>query len=300
MTAVALHTRQPVAAVSHELDMFNDEGQFLLAQRWANALASSALVPAHLRGKPADCLIGLMMAKQLGDNPLTVLQSIYVVSGKAGWSATYMIGRANASGVFKGRITWETTGEKMSMAVKAKAILADTGEAVSATATMQMATAEGWTKNAKYQTMPEHMLRWRSATMLIRLYCPEVMLGMNTADEIEVDPQPAIAPPRTVAAALDAFAPGPDEIAATAADEPEAIDEPAPAVEEISQEPPPFDWAGYVDATKADFGKHKTRAALTKDWDDIKERLVNEDAPEEVRVILTEAYTNRLRDLPAK
>lgn len=299
MTAVALNTRQPITAVAaHGGDMLTDTSQFELAQRWANAFANSQLVPPHLRGKPADCLIAIMMAKELGDNPLMVMQNIYVVSGKAGWSATYMIGRANASGVFKGRITWETTGEKMSLAVKAKAVLADTLETVSATATMQMAVAEGWAKNSKYSTMPEHMLRWRAATMLIRLYCPEVMLGMNTADELEV-PQPQIAPPQTVMASLSAFA---DEAveAAPAASEPDAMDEPAPPVEELSQDAPPFDWSRYVEMTIADFAKHRTRAALTKDWEDIKERLINEDAPEEVRVILTEAYTHRLRDLPAK
>jgi len=91
-----------------------------------------------------------------------------------------------------------------------------------------------------------------------------------------------------------------DALNALAAEPADATDEPAPAVEEISQEPPPFDWARYVEMTVADFGKHRTRAALTKDWDDIKERLMNEDAPEEVRATLTEAYLNRTRELPAK
>ena len=231
MTAVALNTRQPIAtAPAHGGDMLNDTAQFELAQRWANAFATSQLVPAHLRGKPADCLIGLMMAKELGDNPLMVLQNIYIVSGKAGWSANYMIARANRSGVFKGRITWETTGAGKDMTVKAKAALADTGETVSATVSMQMAMAEGWTKNQKYQTMPEHMLRFRSATMLVRLYCPEVMLGMATADELETDEPQQIAPPRTVAAALDAFAEEPHEAEAVVSDIPEAVDEPAPPV----------------------------------------------------------------------
>ena len=81
--------------------------------------------------------------------------------------------------------------------------------------------------------------------------------------------------------------------------EAEAIDALPPADEEISQDTP-FDWSRYVEMTVADFGKHKTRAALTKDWDDIKERLMNEDAPEDVRASLTEAYLNRTRELPAK
>ena len=50
-----------------------------------------------------------------------------------------------------------------------------------------MAKKEGWTKNAKYQSIPEQMLRYRSAAFLIRLYCPEVMIGVPTAIEIELE-----------------------------------------------------------------------------------------------------------------
>jgi len=50
---------------------------------------------------------------------------------------------------------------------------------------MKMAKAEGWSKNKKYQTMPELMLQYRAATFLVRLYCPEVLSGMPTSDEVE-------------------------------------------------------------------------------------------------------------------
>ena len=33
--------------------------------------------------------------------------------------------------------------------------------------------------------MPEQMLRYRSATWLIRLHCPEVLLGMQASEEIQ-------------------------------------------------------------------------------------------------------------------
>jgi hypothetical protein len=77
---------------------------------------------------------------------------------------------------------------------------------VEATATMEMAEADGWTKNPKYRSMPEHMLRWRAAAMLVRLYVPEVLLGFYTTEEVEtfttatpvesvrVDPPPAREP----------------------------------------------------------------------------------------------------------
>jgi hypothetical protein len=50
---------------------------------------------------------------------------------------------------------------------------------------MDTARKEGWTKNPKYKTMPEQMLRYRSATWLIRLHCPEVLLGMQASEEIQ-------------------------------------------------------------------------------------------------------------------
>ena len=64
-----------------------------------------------------------------------------------------------------------------------------TGEVVKVSVSMETAKKEGWTRNTKYQTMPEQMLRYRSATWLIRLHCPEVLLGMQASDEIsDVEP----------------------------------------------------------------------------------------------------------------
>lgn len=166
-------------------DIYSDGAALNHAWRVAQAFAAAQLVPKHLQGKPSDCLIALALARQLGESPLVVMQSIYIVSGKAGWSASYMIARANRSGVFKGRINWRVEGKGKDLAVTATACLAETGEEITFTCSMQMAEAEGWTSNKKYQSMPELMLRYRSATMLIRLYAPEVMLGYHTVEELE-------------------------------------------------------------------------------------------------------------------
>ncbi len=192
------------------VDVFADPASFEHAQRVAKVFSQSSLVPQHLRGNVADCLIAYQIAKRLNEEPLTVFQNIYVVSGRPGWKTEYVIARANKAGVFKGRITWETSGSSDGMSVTAKAVLADTGEEVRITCDMRMAKAEGWTKNAKYSSMPEHMLRWRSAAMLIRLYAPEVMLGMPVLEEIETEEQHMrdVTPrgTKTAAQALDDFA----------------------------------------------------------------------------------------------
>ena len=161
---------------------------FAHGQRVAKMFSESALIPPHLRGKIADVTIALLLAKRMGEDPLVVMQSIYIVSGKAGWSAQYMIARANRSGIFRGRINWRVTGTGPTLNVVAFATLADTGDVVEIGCSMAMANAEGWTSNKKYQSMPELMLRYRSATMLVRLYAGDVMLGYSTVEELETLP----------------------------------------------------------------------------------------------------------------
>ena len=174
--------------MSSTLELISNREAFAHIWNVAKVYASSQLIPPHLRGKVEDVFLALTMAEQLGENPVVVMQSIYIVSGRAGWSAQYMIARANRSGIFRGRINWRVTGTGKDLSVTAYATLADTGEEVSIAASMAMATAEGWTKNTKYNSMPEVMLRYRSATLLIRMYAPDVMLGYSTVEEIETLP----------------------------------------------------------------------------------------------------------------
>jgi hypothetical protein len=198
-------------------DIYNDAAALDHSWRVAKLFASSQLVPKHLQEKPADCLIALALAHQLHESPLVVMQNIFIVSGKAGWSAQYMIGRANRAGVFKGRINWrierrpkdltfqrrektgwdnnakkptykETPATMPDLTVTAFATLADTGEVIEFSVTSQMAIAEGWADNVKYSSLAELMLRYRSAAFLIRLYAPDVMLGYQTVEEIETIP----------------------------------------------------------------------------------------------------------------
>lgn len=176
--------------------MFTSPERFEFGQRVAQVFATSDIVPAHMKGKISNCLIAMHMAERLNEDPLTTIQNIMIVNGRPGFMTNYMIARANKSGVFKGRITWASAGKGDDLVVTASAALADTGEIVSAETSMAMAKAEGWTKNSKYQSMPEHMLRFRSAAMLIRLFCPEVMLGMQTAEELEAPSVEVVDMPR--------------------------------------------------------------------------------------------------------
>jgi hypothetical protein len=52
---------------------------------------------------------------------------------------------------------------------------------------MEMADKEGWTKKpgSKWLSMPNQMLRYRAAAFWQRAYCPEISMGLMTAEEAE-------------------------------------------------------------------------------------------------------------------
>lgn len=158
----------------------------LLLQR-ANTMAriylDSGMLPDGL--KIPGVLVGLDIAARTGRDPLSVLQSIYFVKGKAGWSSSYLIALAKEAGY---PLRWRVVDGPDGLEVTCFTDAIE-GDSAYATVSMKMAEDEGWTSNPKYQTMPELMLRYRSATMFVRLYLPEIILGLggptHTVDELE-------------------------------------------------------------------------------------------------------------------
>ena len=68
----------------------------------------------------------------------------------------------------------------------AYAMDAETGNELAYDLKWSMVEAEGWDKkNPKWKTMPELMMRYRSAAIFSRLFFPDVIMGMYTADELE-------------------------------------------------------------------------------------------------------------------
>jgi hypothetical protein len=167
------------------MDMLWSPQGFEHIQRVAKMFSQSDLIPSHLRGNIASVAIALDMARKTGEHPLMVMQNMYTAHGRPGWNAQYMIGRVNRSGIIKGRINYKTEGHGDTLKVTAYARLAENDDLIQAEASMEMARSEGWAKNPKYKSMPQHMLEYRAATFLIRKFMPEVMLGMSTEDEIE-------------------------------------------------------------------------------------------------------------------
>lgn len=164
-----------------------------------------------------NCVLALNMSHRLGADPLMVMQNLYIVDGRPAWSSQFIIAAINACGKFSPlRFAIEELGEKevewvttkwvanpnggkdipkeaqhkakiINRQCRAWAIEKSTGERLDGpVVSMDMAVAEGWfgKPGSKWQTMPEVMLRYRAASFFGKLYAPELLMGISTAEEI--------------------------------------------------------------------------------------------------------------------
>jgi hypothetical protein len=163
-----------------------EEKQFELMQRKAKIYSESSLVPDAYKKSIGNVLIATNMAERMGADILMVMQNLYIVHGRPGWSAQFLIACFNSCGRFTA-IKYAFGGEGDDYGCIAYATELSSGERIEGVrVTIGMAKAEGWsTKNgSKWKTMPDLMLRYRSATFLIRCTAPEIGLGLQTAEEI--------------------------------------------------------------------------------------------------------------------
>jgi hypothetical protein len=79
---------------------------------FANLMADSTItVPAHLTGKPADCMAVIMQAMQWGMNPYAVAQKTYLVGGALGYEAQLVNAVITSSNAVQGRFHYEYGGD---------------------------------------------------------------------------------------------------------------------------------------------------------------------------------------------
>ena len=174
-----------------ESSIYQSTESFEFAQRQAKSLCESDLVPTGYKGQKglSNCLVALEMSKRMNLSPLTVMQNLNIIHGRPSWSAAFVSSQILGCNRFK-NFDYIVTCKDESLSVQCQAIRLEDNKLVKGTAvTMKMARQEGWTKNSKYQSMPELMLRNRAATFFGRQYIPDLLLGVQTSEEI-VDIQP--------------------------------------------------------------------------------------------------------------
>ena len=152
--------------------------------KYSEILAGSTIIPAHYRGQTSDVFVAVQTAYRMNLDPMMVMQGTYILKGKLGMYTSFAISLANSSGILQGGIRYKIEGSGDDLKVTAFSNLKANGAEISYTISMSEAKSEGWTINAKYKSLPELMLRYRAATLLIRTHIPEVLNGMHTVEEL--------------------------------------------------------------------------------------------------------------------
>jgi hypothetical protein len=163
------------------------------AQRIAKALASSTLIPPQFQGQQgfANCLVALEIANRMRMSPFQVMQNLHIIHGRPSWSSQFIIGLINGCGRFS-PLRYDVTGQGDTLACTCVATeLASGNDLRGPTVTMAMAKKEGWaTKSgSKWLTLPDLMIRYRAAAFWGRLYIPELLVGIQSQEEV-VDIEP--------------------------------------------------------------------------------------------------------------
>ena len=187
-----------------ESSIYKNTDSFEFAQRQAKSLCESNLVPISYRGQKGlpNCLVALEMSKRMNLSPLTVMQNLNIIHGTPTWSAQFITSQILGCGRFE-NFDYLIKGEGETLEVQCITKRIADQKLIEGTAvSMRMARLEGWTKNPKYTSMPELMLRNRAATFFGRQYIPDLLLGVQTSEEV-VDIQPLDVTPETVKETLD-------------------------------------------------------------------------------------------------
>ncbi|WP_318385849.1 RecT family recombinase [Enterobacter sp.] len=175
---------------------------------FAELMAKSAVtVPKHLAGKPSDCMAIVMQAMQWGMNPYAVAQKTHLVNGVLGYEAQLVNAVISSSSAIVGRFHYEYGGDWEKIAGK-KDARDEAGLFIRVGAVLRGETDITWgeniyladitTRNSPlWKTAPKQQIAYLAVKYWARLYCPEVILGVYSPDEVEprtekeINPAPA-------------------------------------------------------------------------------------------------------------
>mgnify|MGYP003445197861 FL=1 len=155
----------------------------------SETLAKSTIVPAVYQRRPENCFVALDMASRMGLSPMVVMQNLYVIQGKPSWSGSAMASLIRSSNQFT-NVELNFVGQEGSDSWGAyvTATRVSNGKLLKgSTVTIAMAKKEGWYQKggSKWQTIPELMLSYRAYAFFGRVYAPELLMGLQSAEEVE-------------------------------------------------------------------------------------------------------------------
>jgi hypothetical protein len=152
-------------------------------------MAKSTIIPLTFQNRAENCFIALDMASRMGISPMLLMQNLFIIQGKPSLSGQFISALLRSSPSWRDvTLHYVGTPNQDTWGAYVSAIRNSTGELVKgATVTLSIAKKEGWFQKSgsKWQTMPEVMLAYRAYTWFGRVYAPELLMGLQSSDELE-------------------------------------------------------------------------------------------------------------------
>jgi hypothetical protein len=143
----------------------------------ARAFADSKMVPEHFRKSIGDCYIAIGLAHRYGMDPWTLMQEMYIISGKPMMSGKLSAAILNNSLAEPLRPEYAGEGDERTITLTGR----PEGEAQPLSVTLKVKDAK--TENAQWKKAPDQMLMYSAARMWGRRYTPDILLGIVFDDE---------------------------------------------------------------------------------------------------------------------
>src|SRR5881628_1540288 len=93
------------------------------AARLAKIMSDMSLVPRHLQGKPADCMLVIEAAMRWRMSPFAVAQATSVVQGRLNYEGKLVAAALHTSGVLSSRLRYDYEGDNGTRAVRVSAVV---------------------------------------------------------------------------------------------------------------------------------------------------------------------------------
>lgn len=155
---------------------------------FSERMSEAKLLPAHLRGSPADCLRVVLQAARWEMDPFSVADKTSLISGKLMYEGQLVSAVVNARGNLSSRLNYDFKGEGKNRVLTVRGTLK--GEDAPREIELTHEQACRINKNGQMNQNPDQQMCYIGARIWARRHMPELMLGVYTPDEMPDDGEP--------------------------------------------------------------------------------------------------------------
>lgn len=193
MNTAVLNPQETQVSAMSALDIMMNETVMVRIESMAARMATSKITtPKHLQGNEGDCMAIIMQAMQWGMNPYAVAQKTHLVNGTLGYEAQLVNAVITARAPVKERLHFEWYGDwskvngkddkSPNLGIRVSATLR--GENEPRVIDISMAQVGPVRNSPLWGADPRQQIAYLATKRWARLYCPDVILGVYTPDEV--------------------------------------------------------------------------------------------------------------------